>query len=88
MQAAELPALVTVRGVVYARVLQLYGRVRGQFHYIRRSVPPDAKPGKRSAWPVTYRPGLLPLDAQPVDEETATQIQRASLQAYLERAGT
>jgi hypothetical protein len=88
MQPADLPSLVTVRDVVYTLAREEYGRDREKFHYVRRSVPPDAKPGKRSAWPVTYRPGLLPPDAQPVDEETAARIQRASLQAYLERAGT
>lgn len=88
MQAIEPPALIIVRGVVYQKRIISSGPRRGVFFYLRYSVPPDAFPGKRSRWPAMFGLGVIPEDAQLIDEDVVEQIKARSLWSYLERAGT
>lgn len=76
MTAAEF---VLVRGVVY-RLLNLSARPITNPHpkYYRRSVPPDATPGKRSKWPAAYLPHRLPAH-KVVDGARAREVIEASM---------
>jgi hypothetical protein len=70
---------VLVRGVVY-RLLNLSARpiTNPTPKYYRRSVPPDATPGKRSKWPAAYLPHRLPTH-EAVDEARAREVIEASM---------
>jgi hypothetical protein len=72
-----LPDFVLVRGVAYRKVRRMRRRDVEEF-YLRASVPPDATPGKRSKWPVTYRPHKLP-EHEVVDDTRVREVAKASL---------
>ena len=77
--ADTTPEFVLVRGVVYRR-LDLSARPLSnpKPKYYRRSVPPDATPGKRSKWPAAYAEHRLP-EHEPIDEATAREVIEASM---------
>ncbi len=73
------PEFTLVRCVVYQRLRSVVGRrPRIEYKWHRRSVPPDATPGKRSTWPPTYPDDRLPTHER-VDAATARQIMEGGL---------
>lgn len=71
---ADQPRLVLVRGVVYKLLdYSPFPLSKPCPKYYRRSVPPDATPGKRSKWPAAYPVHRLPVH-EVIDEAKAREV--------------
>lgn len=82
MKLADAPKYAVVDGVVY-HLVRDFAAI--SWFYMRYAVPPDVMLGKtKSRWPRRIEVGKLP-DHGVVDAETATRMNRASVDAYVAR---
>jgi hypothetical protein len=77
-----LPELVLINGTVYRRTIRARFRDGDVYCWLRLSVPPNARPGKRVS--AKGRLLALPEGAQVIDRETASRIIKESVDRWTE----